>query len=118
MSNPIHRSRPYTLTFRVSEKERNKWRKRYANVNPSIYPSQTDYLMTLIDNQPVINLDGELMRSNTIAINKVGSNINQITKQLHLHGILPNDYSVFSSLNFLLNENKRLLENIWQSLRQ
>ena len=118
MAQHIHRSRPFTLTFRVTEKERNKWRKRYSNVNPSIYPSQTDYLMTLIDNQPIINLDGESMRSNTIAINKVGSNINQITKQLHLHGILPNDNSVFTELEVLLQENKRLLENIWQSLKQ
>ena len=118
MTNSIHRSRPYTLTFRVSEREKNKWRKRYANVNPSIYPSQTDYLMTLIENQPVIELDGKALRANTIAINKIGSNINQITKQLHLRGMLLNEDSTFTELEILLEENKKLLENIWQSLKQ
>lgn len=97
------RTRPYYLTFRVTENEMQKIKNKIAKSGKT----RQDYLLACALQKEVRNTDG--LKMLLPELKRIGSNLNQITKVLNATGHYESQ---------LMTENQKELNDLWQQLRQ
>ena len=119
MNQKVNRRRSNSITIRFDESEKREWLKYCDSLNEPQFGSYADVILHLIRSNTTIHIDLNLLRDNTIALNKIGANLKQIAKACNSGKQLDaGSYVCFKEALNLLKINKDNLDNIWQLLRQ
>lgn len=106
------RQRPYQINFHVNDKEKNlieKKQKESGIINKGVF-----YRKMIIDGY-VVKTDNKAIKELTVAINRIGNNINQITRKVNQTGkIFQTD---MSAINEKVGEIWLLLKSMLLSQR-
>lgn len=78
------------------------------NINEFGIDNPTHYLRTLLLREHIVQTDTTDIRNITVALNRIGNNINQITKKYHQTGIISN--LDIDSINENFEEVKREID--------
>jgi len=117
MNQKVNRRRSNSITIRFDEKR--EWLKYCDSLNEPQFGSYADVILHLIRSNTTIQIDLNSLRDNTIALNKIGANLNQIAKACNSGRQLDagtNEY--FKEALNLLKINKDNLNTIWQLLKR
>ena len=89
------------------------------SLNEPQFGSYADVILHLIRSNTTIQIDLNSLRDNTIALNKIGANLNQIAKACNSEKQLDaGTYECFKETLNVLKINKNNLNKIWQSLKR
>ena len=119
MNQKVNRRRSNSITIRFDNDEKREWLKYCDSLNEPQYGSYTDVILHLIRSNTTIQIDLNSLRDNTIALNKIGANLNQIAKACNSGKQLDaGTYECFKETLNVLKINKNNLNKIWQSLKR
>lgn len=119
MNQKVNRRRSNSITIRFDNDEKREWLKYCDSLNEPQFGSYADVILHLIRSNTTIHIDLNLLRDNTIALNKIGATLNQIAKACNSGRQLDagtNEY--FKEALNVLKINKDSLNKIWQSLKR
>lgn len=80
MNQKVNRRRSNSITIRFDNDEKREWLKYCDSLNEPQFGSYADVILHLIRSNTTIHIDLNSLRDNTIALNKIGANLNQIAK--------------------------------------
>lgn len=119
MNQKVNRRRSNSITIRFDDSEKREWLKYCDSLSEPQFGSYADVILHLIRSSTTIQIDLKSLRDNTIALNKIGANLNQIAKACNSGKQLDaGSYVCFKEALNVLKINKDNLNNIWQLLRQ
>ena len=119
MNQKVNRKRSNTITIRMDDSEKREWLDYCKSMYKSQCGSYADILRHLIESKSTIHIDLTLLRNNTIALNKIGSNLNQIAKHCNEGKDLDTQsYMCFTEVLDTLKMNRDYLKKIWQLLKR
>ena len=119
MNQKVNRRRSNSLTIRFDNDEKREWLKYCDSLNEPQFGSYADVILHLIRSNTTIQIDLKSLRDNTIALNKIGANLNQIAKACNSGKQLDaGSYVCFKEALNVLKINKDNLNNIWQLLKR
>ena len=119
MNQKVNRRRSNSVTIRFDESEKREWLNYCDSLNEPQFGSYADVILHLIRSNTTIQIDLNSLRDNTIALNKIGANLNQIAKACNSGRQLDaGSYACFKEALNVLKLNKDSLNNIWQSLKR
>lgn len=119
MNQKVNRRRSNSITIRFDDSEKREWLKYCDSLREPQFGSYADVILHLIRSNTTIQIDLKSLRDNTIALNKIGANLNQIAKACNSGKQLDaGSYVCFKESLNVLKINKDNLNNIWQLLRQ
>lgn len=119
MNQKVNRRRSNSITIRFDNDEKREWLKYCDSLNEPQFGSYADVILHLIRSNTTIQIDLNSLRDNTIALNKIGANLNQIAKACNSGKQLDTGtYECFKEALKVLKINKDSINNIWQLLKQ
>ena len=119
MNQKVNRRRSNSITIRFDNDEKREWLKYCDSLNEPQFGSYADVILHLIRSNTTIQIDLKSLRDNTIALNKIGANLNQIAKACNSGKQLDaGSYVCFKEALNVLKINKDNLNNIWQLLKR
>ena len=119
MNQKVNRRRSNSITIRFDDSEKREWLKYCDSLNEPQFASYADVILHLIRSNTTVHIDLNSLRENTIALNKIGANLNQIAKACNSGRQLDvGTYECFKEALNVLKINKDNLNNIWQLLKQ
>lgn len=119
MNQKVNRRRSNSITIRFDNDEKREWLKYCDSLNGPQFGSYADVILHLIRSNTTIQIDLNSLRDNTIALNKIGANLNQIAKSCNSGKQLDaGTYECFKETLNVLKINKDNLNKIWQSLKR
>ena len=119
MNQKVNRRRSNSITIRFDDSEKREWLKYCDSLNEPQLGSYADVILHLIRSNTTIRIDLNSLRDNTIALNKIGANLNQIAKACNSGKQLDaGGYVCFKEALNVLKLNKDSLNNIWQLLKR
>ena len=119
MNQKVNRRRSNSITIRFDNDEKREWLKYCDSLSEPQFGSYADVILHLIRSNTTVQIDLKSLRDNTIALNKVGANLNQIAKACNSGKQLDaGSYVCFKEALNVLKINKDNLNKIWQSLKR
>ena len=119
MNQKVNRRRSNSITIRFDNDEKREWLKYCDSLNEPQFGSYADVILHLIRSNTTIQIDLNSLRDNTIALNKIGANLNQIAKACNSGRQLDaGTYICFKEALNVLKINKDELDDVRESLKQ